>query len=67
MEKLGYAILLGLAILWLLGMVAGMIAAFPWGLIGLVALLGIGLLFAKALQDRLTNKEDDYYTKNVDQ
>jgi hypothetical protein len=67
MEKLGYAILLGLAILWLLGMVAGMIAAFPWGLVGLVALLGIGLLFAKVLQDRLTNKEDDYYTKNVDQ
>ncbi len=67
MEKLGYAILSGLAVLWLLGMVAGMIAAFPWGLTGLVALLAIGLLFAKVLQDRLASKEDDYYSKNVDQ
>lgn len=67
MEKLGYAILLGLAILWLLGMIAGMITAFPWGLLGLVALLGVGLLFAKVVQDRLGNKEDDYYSKNVDQ
>ena len=49
-----------------MGMVAGMIAAFPWGLIGLVALLGVGLLFAKVLQDRLANKEDDYYSKNVE-
>ena len=67
METVGYAILLGLAVLWLIAMIAGMIAAFPFGLIGLVALLGIGLLFIKVVKDRLNSKEDDYYSKNVDQ
>jgi hypothetical protein len=66
MEKAGYIILLSLAVLWFLGIVGGMIAAFPVGLIGLVALLGIGLLFIKVVKDRLSNEEDDYYSKNVD-
>jgi hypothetical protein len=67
MERAGYAILFTLAVLWILATIGGMIAVFPAGLIGLVALLGIGLLFAKVLKDRLSNKEDDYYSKNVDQ
>jgi hypothetical protein len=67
MERAGYAILLTLAILWVLGIILGMIAAFPVGIIGLVALLGIGLLFVKVLKDRLSSKEDNYYSKNVDQ
>ncbi len=67
MEKAGYAILLSLAVLWILGIIGGMIAAFPVGLVGLVALVGIGLLFIKVVKDRLSNKEDDYYSKNVDQ
>ncbi len=67
MEKAGYAILLSLAVLWILGIIGGMIAAFPVGIIGLVALVGIGLLFIKVVKDRLSNKEDDYYSKNVDQ
>lgn len=66
MEKIGYAILMFLVVCWLVAMVAGMIAAFPFGLIGLLALLGIGLLFAKVVKDRLANKEDDYYSKKVD-
>jgi hypothetical protein len=67
MERAGYAILLTLAILWILAIIGGMIAAFPVGIIGLVGLVGIGLLFIKVLKDRLSNKEDDYYSKNVDQ
>jgi hypothetical protein len=67
MEKAGYAILLSLAVLWVFGIIGGMIAAFPVGLIGLVALVGVGLLFIKVVKDRLSNKEDDYYSKNVDQ
>ena len=67
MGKAGYAILLSLAVLWILGIIGGMIAAFPVGIIGLVALVGIGLLFIKVVKDRLSNKEYDYYSKNVDQ
>jgi len=66
-EKTAYIILLFLALLWLAGIVAGMIALFPLGLIGLVCLGAVGLLFATALRDRLRNKEDDYYSKHVDQ
>lgn len=43
-----------------------MIAAFPVGIIGFIAIIGIGLLFAKVVQERLANKEDDYYSKNIE-
>lgn len=66
MEKTAYAILLILAGLWLLAMVGGMIAAFPFGIIGLLVLLAFGLLFAKVVRERLASKEDDYYAKNVE-
>jgi len=66
MEIIGY-ILLGIsAVCWLIAMVVGMIAAFPVGVIGLVAIVGIGFLFAKVLKDRLANKEDDHYSKTVE-
>ena len=67
MERAGYAILLTLAILWIFAVIGGMIAAFPVGLLGLIGLVGVGLLFIKVLKDRISNKEDDYYSKNVDQ
>lgn len=65
-EKIGYTLLGALALLWLVAMLTGMIIAFPYGLLGLVALAGIGTLFMKVLKERLTNKEDDYYSKNVE-
>lgn len=65
-EYVGY-ILLGLvAICWFVFVIMGMIEALPYGIIGLVALIGFGLLFLKVLKDRLKNKEDNYYSKNVD-
>ena len=66
MEKIGYILLSIVAICWLIAMFAGMIAAFPVGIIGLLAIVGIGFLFAKVVKERLANKEDDYYSKNVD-
>ncbi len=66
MERIGYVLLSIVAAGWLIAIFAGMIAAFPFGLIGLLVLLGIGFLFAKVVKDRLENKEDDYYSKNVD-
>ncbi|NOZ61660.1 MAG: hypothetical protein GXO74_08255 [Calditrichaeota bacterium] len=65
MEKAGY-ILLGIVFLiYVVAMFVGLIVAFPWGLVGLVAIAGIGLLFMKVVTDRIENKEDDYYDKNV--
>jgi hypothetical protein len=66
MEKIGYVLLSIVVVCWLVAMLFGMIAAFPAGIIGLVAIVGVGFLFAKVVQDRLGNKEDDHYTKNVD-
>ena len=65
-EKIAYSILGVVAILYILAMFVGMMAAFPLGLIGLAALIAIGLLFIKVLSERLNNKEDDYYDKHVE-
>lgn len=66
MEKAGYALLLIVAAAWLVAMIVGMVAAFPFGLLGLVALVGIGLLLIKVFREHLTSKEDRYYSKNID-
>jgi hypothetical protein len=66
MERIGYILLSIVAAGWLIAMIAGMIAAFPFGIIGFIAILGIGFLLAKVVKDRMENKEDDYYSKNVD-
>lgn len=66
MEKIAYILLLIVALCWLLAMFVGMVAAFPMGLIGLVGIAGLGLLFIKVIRKRLKNKEDDYYSKNID-
>lgn len=66
MEKIGYTLLLVVAAVWLIFMVTGLVAAFPVGVIGLLALAGFGCLFAKAVRDRLRNREDDHYSKTVE-
>lgn len=65
-EKIGFTCLGVLAVLYVLAMLAGMILAFPFGLLGLIALIGVGALVIKVLKERINNKEDDYYAKNVD-
>ena len=65
-EKWGYSLLGLIAVIYLLAMLVGMIAAFPFGLIGLVLIAAIGILLVKVLKERLQNKEDDYYSKKVD-
>ena len=66
LELVGYVLLGVVAVLWIVAMFAGMIMAFPYGLIGLVGLVGVGLLLIKVLKERMTNPEDDYYSKNVE-
>ena len=47
-------------------MFTGLIVAFPYGLVGLVGLLGVGVLLIKVVKDRLNSSEDNYYSKNVE-
>jgi hypothetical protein len=65
-EKWGYSLLGIIAVVYLLAMLAGMIAAFPFGLFGLLLIAGIGILLVKVVKERMQNKEDDYYSSKVD-
>ncbi|MCA8931322.1 MAG: hypothetical protein KDA49_02580 [Rhodospirillaceae bacterium] len=65
-EKFAYAVLGGVALTYVVALIAGLIVAWPFGLIGLVVLAAVGALFIKVLRDRLHNAEDDYYSRNVD-
>ena len=66
MEYIGYALLAIVALIWIIALFIGLIAAFPYGIIGLIAILGLGFLFAKVIRDRLKNTEDDHYADNVE-
>lgn len=65
LERIGYSLLLVAALGWLFLMVYGLIATLPYGLIGLSALAGIAVLFTKVVRERLSNHEDDHYSKNI--
>ena len=65
LEKIGYTFLIVALIVWIYLLIRSLIDIFPEGIIGLIAIAGIGFLFIKVLGDRLKNKEDDYYDKNV--
>ena len=65
-EKIGYSLLALVAACWLLVVLFGVIVAFPFGLSGLLGIVGIGVLFIKVIRERLHSKDDDYYSKNVD-
>ena len=66
MENIGYILLGIVAVCWIAAVIIGVIVAFPFGLIGLIAIIGIGFLLAKVIKDRLENKEDDHYSDTVD-
>ena len=65
-EKWGYSLLSIIAVVYLIAMFVGMIAAFPFGLLGLLLMAGIGVLLVKVVKERMQNKEDDYYSKEID-
>ncbi len=67
MEKIGYLILGVAAVLWLgIVLYESALEIWPEGLLGMLIIVGCGFLFVKAIADRLSNKEDDHYSKNVD-
>ena len=66
MEKIGYTLLAIVALVWITVILTGLVMAWPYGLIGLIGILGLGFLLIKVISDRLNNKEDDHYSKNVD-
>ena len=69
--KFAFALLIITAVVavagYVLALLFGMITAFPFGLLGLVPLAAILILLFVVVRGQLTSKEDDYYSKNVDQ
>jgi len=65
MEKTGYIILIIVTIAWIIAWIIGMFENVWLGIIGLVTIIGLGLLFIKALTDRLASKKDDKYSKDI--
>ena len=65
-EKVGYTCLGVVAALYFLAILGGMIAIFPYGLLGFVVLIGVGALLVKVLKERLSNAEDRYYSDNIE-
>lgn len=67
LDKMILYLVAGFACLYICFMLFGLIAILPYGLPGLVV-LGIFLyVLVRIIRDRLGNKEDDYYEKNIKQ
>ncbi|MFC1563604.1 hypothetical protein ACFL6G_01650 [candidate division KSB1 bacterium] len=66
LEKTGYFFLIAAFIATVYLIIIDMIVIFPWGTIYLIALAGIGFLFIRVVGDKMKNKEDSYYEKNVE-
>ena len=64
-ERVAYVLLAVVALAWLGVLLVGAVAAFPFGLVILVALLAVGILLIKIVKERLQSSEDDYYDRNV--
>ncbi|HDP36832.1 MAG TPA: hypothetical protein ENN27_03025 [Candidatus Atribacteria bacterium] len=66
MEKTAYIILIIVTITWIIAWIIGMFENVWLGIIGLATIIGLGLLFIKALTDRLASKKDDKYSRDVE-
>jgi hypothetical protein len=66
MEKTGYFVLIIVAIAWIIAWIIGMFQNMWIGIIGLAMLIGLGLLFIKALSDRIKSHKDDHYSRDIE-
>jgi len=65
MEKLGYFLITGFFVVITLITLEAIEEFYPEGLIILLIYGGLFVLFIKVLRERLSNKEDDYYSKEI--
>ena len=65
MEKLGYLLITGFFVVITLITLQAIEEFYPDGLIILLIYGGLFILFIKVLRERLSNKEDDYYSKEI--
>lgn len=66
LDKLALALIVAGGAVYFVIILLGMIALFPWGLIGLAVIGVVGFIFIQVLRQRLNSAEDNYYERNVD-
>lgn len=67
LDTIALVIIIIFGVLWLAIWITGLLTAIPFGIFGL-GLIAIALaLLIMVIYQRLTNAEDDYYDKNIDQ
>ena len=65
MEKLGYFLITAFYVILIVLTLQDIEEFYPEGLVLLLIYSGLFILFIKVLKERLGNKEDDYYSKEV--
>ena len=65
MEKLGYFLITAFYVVLIVFTLQDIEEFYPEGLVLLLIYSGLFILFIKVLKERLGNKEDDYYSKEV--
>lgn len=68
--KLDTLALIGFAfigILWASAIFAAFVMSFPMSLIAGIPLVIFSIILIVVIRQRLNNKEDDYYSKNIEQ
>ncbi|MBU1175458.1 MAG: hypothetical protein KKH72_08640 [Alphaproteobacteria bacterium] len=66
LDTVALALVVIFAVLWLATLVTGLLAAIPFGVVGLIPVAIVLALLVEIIRQRRANKEDDYYSKNVD-
>ncbi len=67
LNRIALILVIILAIAWITVVIAGLIAAFPFGLPVLAIIAIAGYLLIGVIKDRVTSKEDDYYERNINE
>ena len=67
LDRLVLILVIAGAAVWAVVMLGGIVATLPWGLPALILFMIGGYIVYRVIQDRLSNAEDDYYDKNVEQ
>ena len=65
MEKLGYFLITAFYVVLIVFTLQDIEEFYPEGLILILIYSGLFILFVKVLKERLGNKEDDYYSKEI--
>ena len=65
MEKLGYFLITAFYVVLIVLTLQDIEEFYPEGLVLLLIYSGLFILFIKVLKERLGNKEDDYYSKEI--